>query len=111
MSTPQQDKARQRAIVIMKVRSGQLTASQAARILGVSRKTYYQWEQRGLAGMLAQLQDQPPGRPLSPNDPDREALQVQLRQAQNELEQARQVKELRQILESLQPTRAKKHPT
>src|SRR3974390_2409722 len=106
MQTPQQDKARQRAMLIMKVRSGQLTATQAARLLGVSRKTYYQWEQRGLEGMLAQLQDQPPGRPANPSDPQSESLKAQLRQAQDQLEQARQVKELGQILDSVHPTHA-----
>ena len=109
MQTPQQDKARQRAMLIMKVRSGQLTATQAARLLGVSRKTYYQWEQRGLEGMLAQLQDQPPGRPANPSDPQSESLKAQLRQAQDQLEQARQVKELGQILDSVHPTQAKKN--
>ena len=109
MQTPQQDKARQRAMLIMKVRSGQLTATQAARLLGVSRKTYYQWEQRGLEGMLAQLQDQPPGRPANPTDPQTESLKAQLRQAQDQLEQARQVKELGQILDSVHPTQAKKN--
>ena len=109
MATPQQDKARQRALMIMQVRSGQLTAKEAARILGVSRKTYYQWEQRGLEGMMAQLQDQLPGRPAHPIDPEKEALQTQLLQAQSELEQARQVKELREILDSLYSTPAKKN--
>jgi transposase len=108
MTPVQQDKARQRALLIMKVRSGQLTATQAARLLGVSRKTYYQWEQRGLEAMMAQLQDQLPGRPASPSDPEKETLKTQLRQAQKELEQARQVKELREILDSLHSTPAKK---
>jgi DNA-binding XRE family transcriptional regulator len=44
--------ARQRAEVILKVRAGRMTAAHGARLLGVSRKTYYQWEQRALAGML-----------------------------------------------------------
>jgi transposase len=45
--------ARRRAEVIMKVRCGLLTAQQAAEHLGVSRKTYYKWEERGLAGLLS----------------------------------------------------------
>jgi hypothetical protein len=44
-----QEKARLRAEVIMKVRCGLMTAQQAAEQLGVSRKTYYQWEERGLS--------------------------------------------------------------
>lgn len=108
MHTPQQQKARKRAMVIMQVRSGQLTATEAARILGVSRKTYYQWEQRALQAMLAQLEDRPPGRPENPSDPEKEALEKRLRQAEKELAEARQVKELRRILDALPPTRAKK---
>ena len=96
-------------MVIMQVRSGQLTVRGAARILGVSRKTYYQWEQRGLEGMLAQLEDQPPGRPQKQSDPEKEALEKRLRQAEAKLEEARQVKELREILDTLPPTRAKKN--
>jgi len=41
-------KARQRAEVIFKVRSGQMTAKAAAQTLGISRQQYYQWEQRGV---------------------------------------------------------------
>ena len=47
--------ARQRASLILQVQAGQLTATQAAQSLGVSRKTYYQWERRALQGMVDQL--------------------------------------------------------
>jgi DNA-binding XRE family transcriptional regulator len=63
-----QQTARQRAEVIMKVRCGLMSASQAATLLGVSRKTYYKWEQRGLAALLGSLEDQHPGRPAQPAD-------------------------------------------
>ena len=49
-ASTQQQTARLRAEVIMKVRCGLLTAQQAAEHLGVSRKTYYKWEERGLSG-------------------------------------------------------------
>ena len=101
-------KARERASVILQVQTGQLTATEAARKLGVSRKTYYQWERRGLEGMLEKLSDLPPGRPAQPSDPEKERLQEQLRQAQQKLEEARQVKELREILDELRRTPAKK---
>lgn len=42
--------ARQRAQLIMQVRSGVLRAQEAALQLGVSRKTYYKWERRALGG-------------------------------------------------------------
>jgi transposase len=58
--------ARQRAEIIMKVRCGLLTATQAAQLLHVSRKTYYKWEQRGLSALLEGVQDQEGGRPATP---------------------------------------------
>ena len=38
-----QQMARLRAELIMKVRCGLMTAAEAARQLGVSRKTFYKW--------------------------------------------------------------------
>jgi len=81
---PSQKRARQRAEAIMKVRCGLLSASQAARQLGVSRKTYYKWEERGLSALLGSLEDQPAGRPQKPVDRHREALEKQLVEAQRE---------------------------
>jgi len=40
-----------------------MTATEAAKELGVSRKTYYKWEQRGLAALMEGLEDQTAGRP------------------------------------------------
>ena len=64
--------------MIMKVRCGLLTARQAAERLGVSRKTYYKWEQRGLSALLDSVTDQPPGRPAHPSDDHRQWLEKQL---------------------------------
>jgi transposase len=79
-----QEKARLRAEVIMKVRCGLMTAREAAEHLGVSRKTYYHWEQRGLSGMLSSLADQASGRPSQPVDSEKQALERQLEQAHRE---------------------------
>lgn len=65
--------ARQRAEIIMKVRCGLMTATQAAQVLGVSRKTYYKWEQRGLAALLEGVQDQEGGRPETPAEQTQKA--------------------------------------
>ena len=51
-------KAKARAEVILKVRSGQMTATAAAQELGISRQQYYQWEQRALQALLTSLEDQ-----------------------------------------------------
>lgn len=48
--------ARQRAQLIMQVRSGVLTAEAAARQLGVSRKTDSKWERRALVAMVEALE-------------------------------------------------------
>jgi hypothetical protein len=56
--------------IIVQVRSGMLTATEAARRLAMSRKTYYQWESRALTGMLAALQPGQPGRPPATQDPE-----------------------------------------
>ncbi len=79
-----QQTARLRAEVIMKVRCGLMTAGEAACLLGVSRKTYYKWEQRGLAGLLSSLTDQASGRPCQPVDSQKQSLQQQLENAHRE---------------------------
>ena len=75
-----------RAEMIMKVRCGLLTAAQAAERLGVSRKTYYKWEQRGLSALLDGVSDQSPGRPASPSDDQRQELEKQLAEATAEID-------------------------
>ncbi len=62
-----------RAQIIMQVHSGILTATEAARKLGVSRKTYYKWEKRGLAALMDGLTDHPSGRSEAPESTKREA--------------------------------------
>ena len=63
--------ARQRAQLIMQVRSGVMTAEAAARQLGISRKTYYKWERRALTAMVAALGNRDQGRPPCPTTPRR----------------------------------------
>ena len=74
--------ARQRGELIMKVRCGILTAKQAAAQLGVSRKTYYKWEQRGLAALLQGLDDQQAGRTKKPQRETELAKQLARSQAE-----------------------------
>jgi DNA-binding XRE family transcriptional regulator len=84
----QRQAARQRAEIIMKVRCGLMTATQAAQLLGVSRKTYYKWEQRGLAALLEGVQDQEGGRP------ETSAEQTQKAAFDKDLEDLKQKNEL-----------------
>jgi len=50
----------------------------------VSRKTYYKWEERGLAALLDGVADQPPGRPQKALDAGQEELARQLAASQRQ---------------------------
>ncbi len=90
--------ARQRAHLIMQVRSGMLTADAAARSLGISRKTYYKWERRALAAMVAALGARDQGRPAQPRDPEKAALRRELTELQAKLTVLERTERLRQLL-------------
>lgn len=92
------DKAQQRAEVILKVRSGEITATEGAQQLGVSRKTYYEWESKALAGLMAALADGESGRPAQPIDEEKQALAEKIIRLETELEAAKQTVEVRNIL-------------
>lgn len=76
MTEEEDSKALQRQRVILDVLAGRMTATQAALELGVSRKTYYEWQERALAAMRAALRDRPGGRPPIPVDPQKDQLQA-----------------------------------
>lgn len=97
-STRQPALARQRAQLILQVRSGVLRAQEAARQLGISRKTYYKWERRALAAMVEALGNRDRGRPLRPIDPEKEALQHQAQALQAKLDVLQQTERIRQVL-------------
>jgi transposase len=77
--------SRKRAELIIKVRSGQMTATEAAAALCVSRKTYYEWEERALQGMLSALENGMPGRPRREVDQEKEALKDQVKKLEKDL--------------------------
>ena len=101
---PTQQTARLRTELIMKVRCGLITARQAAKQLGVSRKTFYKWEERGLSAFLKGVTDQPPGRPPDPPDDQCQLLEKQLKEAKREIELLNQKMALKDVLMDL------KHP-
>jgi transposase len=94
----QQALARQRAQLIMQVQNGLLSAQEAARQLGISRKTYYKWERRALAAMVEALGNREHGRPPLPIDPEKEALQRQTQELQTKLQVLEQTEQIRQRL-------------
>ena len=93
-----EERARERAAVVFAVRSGQITAEEAARRLGVSRKTYYEWERRALQAMTAALENKAPGRPTTPQDEEKQRLQEQVTELQNKLFVAEKTVEVRDLL-------------
>ena len=90
--------ARQRATLILQVQAGQITASEAARQLGMSRKTYYQWERRALEGLMQGLKPGNPGRPST--QPSREVAQLRqkVQELEQKLEETEKVAQLRELI-------------
>lgn len=104
--------ARERALVILQVRSGALTAREGAKRLGVSRKTYYEWEQRALGAMTLALENRPPGRVPTPVDEEKEGLQHEIKELRDKLflaEKTMEVKELRWAYDAFREGDGKKN--
>ena len=104
--------ARERASIILQVRSGALTATEGAGQLGVSRKTYYEWEDWALAAMAEALENHPPGRPPAPLDVEKEELQTKVRDLEKKLylaEKTIEVKDMLSAYESFQAGGLKKN--
>ena len=97
--TDQNRKAKLRAEVILKVRSGLITATEGARTLGVSRKTYYEWEKRGLAKMMEALTEKTSGRKRQKPDPEKESLKKENEELKKQLSQLRTRDRIREVLE------------
>ncbi len=97
-SPHQQALARQRAQLIMQARSGVVSAQEAARQLGVSRKTDSKWERRALAAMVAALGNRGQGRSAQPHDLEKAALRRQTQELQAQLTVLQQTERLRQVL-------------
>ena len=87
-----------RAQVIMQVRSGLLTPTEAAAQLGVSRKTYYQWERRVTQSILEGLDHKPCGRPSKRPDEQTEALQKRLAELEERERIRQQVDRIRTVI-------------
>lgn len=99
-SESERNQARQRAAMILKVRGGVMSASEAAQALGISRKTYYKWEKRGLSAMLEGLYERNSGRPASPCDGEREKnpLMQTVMESKKDRKRREQSEEIRNLL-------------
>ena len=103
----QQKLARERALVILQVRSGALTAKQGAKLLGVSRKTYYEWEEKSLKAMALALENRPPGRPPALMDPEKETLRERIQELEKKLDLAEKTIEVKELLGAYEEFRHK----
>ena len=92
--------ARTKAQMILKVQTGILSASEAAKALGISRKTYYKWEKRGLSAMLKGLCERSCGRPARGRDEEKEHLEKEARNLKKELSGHQRKQKLRDDLRS-----------
>lgn len=104
-------KALLRTEMIVKVRAGLMTATAAAEKLGVSRKTYYKWEKKGLQAMLAAGQNDTAGRPSKEERKEVKALKRKVKTLSAKLEDMAQTAELRLMLRILERRDAKKKQT
>jgi len=103
----EQELARERALVILRVRSGALTAKQGAQALGVSRKTYYQWEERALKAMALALENRVAGRPSVSMDEEKERLRQRIRELEKQLDLAEKALEVKELLAAYEEFRDK----
>ena len=103
--------ARERASIILQVRSGALTATEGAEQLGISRKTYYEWEDRALKAMALALENHSPGRPSVPLDAEKEELQSKVRDLEKRLYLAEKTIEVKDLLSAYDLHEAKKNKT
>jgi transposase len=99
--------ARERAMVILQVRSGALTAKEGAKLLGVSRKTYYEWEEKSLKAMALALENRSAGRPPVPIDKEKETLRERVRELEKKLDLAEKTIEVKELLAAYEEFRDK----
>ena len=101
MGEASEAETRKKAELILKVRSGMMSAADAARELGVSRKTYYKWEHRALTGMLEGLEERNSGRPAVEQDEEKEELKAKVKALERDLRLRQKHDELRQRIDGV----------
>jgi transposase len=103
----EQKLARQRAMVILRVRSGALTAKEGAQQLGISRKTYYEWEEKSLKAMALALENHPPGRPSVLVDQGKETFRERIQELEKKLDVAKKTARVKEFLAAYEEFRDK----
>lgn len=82
-------------LLVLQVQAGTKTATEAAAELGVSRQAFHQWEKRGMHALLQALEEQPPGRPPAPENPELETLKQQVQVLEHDLAITEQIAQMR----------------
>ena len=98
MSNPD-PKAQHRMNVILRSLSGEITATQGAEELNVSRKTFHSWVNRALTGLHESLKDKPTGRPEKEFDPYVEEMEAKVKNLTKQVLMLEQEREIRDILQ------------
>ena len=93
--------------MILQVHSGTLTAKEGAKLLGVSRKTYYEWEEKSLKAMALALENHAAGRRPMPVDEEKEALRERIRKLEEKLDLAEKIIEVKEVLGTYEEFRDK----
>lgn len=75
--------ARRKAMLILEVLGGVRSPAEVSEELGVPTATYYQWEERGVAGLVSALEPRKRGRTRDPQQ-DLAALRTELEGARQE---------------------------
>ncbi len=107
---PPTPNALRRMEVILQDLAGKLTATDAATLLGVSRKVYYEWRERALQGLKTALEDRPPGRPAKEVDAEAEALRKKVLHLEADLKTQKLALIVQKELGAFQPMRPTAKP-
>jgi len=91
-------KALERIRLVIQVQSGQLTATESAGKMGVSRKTYYKWEKRCLRAMMEAVKEKDAGRPSPEVDQEKEALKQENEEPKKDVLLLEQKLHIREVL-------------
>ena len=85
MDMAKREEARKRAQVITRVMNGEISVTEAADLLNMSRKSYYKWEERFMANMVSSVEDRAPGRPSIERDLEKEVLKKEVKELSDQI--------------------------
>jgi len=92
--------------LLLEVLNGRITGVQAAQRLGVSRKTWSEWQARGTQALCLALSDRPMGRPVRPRDPEKDGMRRELQRREHRIRHLEAALQLREDLRDILPLAA-----